>query len=92
VSLQNELLIRSLIINGNATTYMLAGATQRNDSDPYDDSGPLIKIGLHWMIIMWPFDPAATGLPSSHRSTGAYIVWPETPYAHLRIMGSTSGA
>jgi hypothetical protein len=72
-------------------TYMLAGAMQRSDSDPYDERSPLIKIGPHWMI-MWPFDPATTGLPSSHRNTGAYIVWPETPYAHLRIIGSPSGA
>ena len=37
-------------------TYMLAGATQRSDSDPYDTTSPPIKIGPHWMI-MWPFDP-----------------------------------
>jgi hypothetical protein len=71
-------------------TYMLAGATQRSDSDPYDDSSPLIKIGPHWMI-MWPFDPKATGLPSSHRSTGAYIMWSGTPYAHLHVMGNPYG-
>jgi hypothetical protein len=53
---------------------MLAGATQRSDSNPYDDSSPLIKIGPHWMI-MWPFDPTTTGLPNSHRSTGAYILY-----------------
>ena len=71
-------------------TYMLAGATQRSDSNPYDDSSPLIKIGPHWMI-MWPFDPTMTGLPSSHRSTGAYIMWSGTPYAHVHVMGNPSG-
>jgi hypothetical protein len=71
-------------------TYMLAGATQRSDSNPYDDSSPLIKIGPHWMI-MWPFDPTTTGLPNSHRSTGAYIMWSGTPDAHLHVMGNPYG-
>lgn len=71
-------------------TYMLAGATQRSDSNPSDDSSPLIKIGPHWMI-MWPFDPATTGLPSSHRSTGAYIMWSGTPWAHVHVMGNPYG-
>src|SRR5580700_10187346 len=43
-------------------TYMLAGATQRSDSDPYDKTSPPITVPQHWMI-MWPFDPKATGLP-----------------------------
>jgi hypothetical protein len=71
-------------------TYMLAGATQRSDSSPYDDSSPLITIGPHWMI-MWPFDPPTTGLPHSHRSTGAYVMWSGTPYAHLHVMGNPYG-
>jgi hypothetical protein len=67
--------------------YMLAGATQRSDSDPYDKTSPPIKVGPHWMI-MWPFDPKATGLPTNHKPTGAYIMWAGSPYAHLHIMGS----
>jgi hypothetical protein len=67
-------------------TYMLAGATQRSDSDPYDTTSNPIAIGPHWMI-MWPFDPKVTGLPTTHRPTGAYIMWAGTPYAHLHIMG-----
>lgn len=35
-------------------TYMLAGATQRSDSDPFDKASPAITVGPHWMI-MWPF-------------------------------------
>ena len=49
-------------------TYMLAGATQRSDTDPYDKTSPPIPIGPHWMI-MWPFHPKATGLPTKHRKT-----------------------
>jgi hypothetical protein len=67
--------------------YMLAGATQRSDSDPFDQTSPPIHIGPHWMI-MWPFDPGTSGLPTTHRSTGAYIMWAGTPWAHVHIMGA----
>jgi hypothetical protein len=67
-------------------TYMLAGATQRSDSNPYDKTSPPITVPPHWMI-MWPFDPKATGLPVTHRDTGAYIMWAGSPYAHLHVMG-----
>jgi hypothetical protein len=66
--------------------YMLAGATQRSDSDPYDKTSPPIRIGPHWMIL-WPFDPKTSGLPTTHKPTGAYIMWAGTPYAHVHIMG-----
>jgi len=67
-------------------TYMLAGATQRSDSDPNDTTSMPIEIGPHWMI-MWPFDPKTTGLPTRHEPTGAYIMWAGSPYAHLHVMG-----
>jgi hypothetical protein len=67
-------------------TYMLAGATQRSDSDPNDTTSMPIDVGPHWMI-MWPFDPKTTGLPTTHKPTGAYIMWAGSPYAHLHIMG-----
>jgi len=67
-------------------TYMLAGATQRSDSDPNDETSPAIHVGPHWMV-MWPFDPKTTGLPTAHRDNGAYIMWAGSPYAHLHVMG-----
>jgi hypothetical protein len=67
-------------------TYMLAGATQRSDSDPYDTTSTPITVGPHWMI-MWPFDAKTTGLPTTNRPTGAYIMWAGSPYAHVHIMG-----
>jgi hypothetical protein len=67
-------------------TYTLACATQRSDTDPYDTTSPPIPIGPHWMI-MWPFDPKTTGLPTTHKPTGAYIMWAGSPYAHVHIMG-----
>jgi hypothetical protein len=67
-------------------TYMLAGATQRSDSNPYDTTSPAITVGPHWMI-MWPFDPKTTGLPVQHKDKGAYIMWAGSPYAHVHVMG-----
>jgi len=67
--------------------YMLAGATQRSDSDPFDKTSPPIPIGPHWMIL-WPFDQKTTGLPTTHKPTGAYIMWAGTPWAHVHIMGA----
>jgi hypothetical protein len=66
--------------------YMLAGATQRSDTDPTDKTSPAIKIGPHWMIL-WPFDPTTTGLPTRHKPTGVYIMWAGSPYAHIHVMG-----
>jgi hypothetical protein len=66
-------------------TYMLAGATQRSDTDANDKTSPAIHVGPHWMI-MWPFDPKTTGLPTAHRDHGAYIIWAGSPYAHLHVM------
>lgn len=71
---------------GFLITYMLAGATQRSDSDTYDATSPPITVPPHWMS-MWPFDPKATGLPVTHRDTDAYIMWAGSPYAHVHIMG-----
>ncbi len=71
-------------------TYILEGATQRSDSDPYDQTSPEINVPPHWMI-MWPFDAKATGLPTTHRDTGAYIMWAGTPYAHVHVMGRPEG-
>ena len=67
-------------------TYMLAGATQRSDSDPHDTTSMPIEVGPHWMI-MWPFNPKTTGLPTTHKATGAYIMFAGSPYAHMHIMG-----
>lgn len=66
--------------------YMLAGATQRSDSDPFDKIAPPIKIGPHWMIL-WPFDPKTSGLPTKHKATGAYIMYAGSPWAHVHVMG-----
>ena len=64
------------------TGAILAGATQRSDSDPRDHTSPGITIPRHWRIV-WPFDAKATGLPTTHRDAGDYIMWFGKPYAHM---------
>lgn len=38
----------------------------------------------HWMVL-WPFDPKATRLPTHPDGLGTYIMYDGTPYAHLMI-------
>jgi len=67
--------------------YMLCGATQRSNTDPSDKTSPAIPIGPHWMVT-WPFDPVATGLPTTVRDKGAWVMFAGTPYSYLHICGS----
>ncbi len=67
--------------------YMLNGATQRSDTDPFDTTSAAIPIGPHWMI-MWPFDAKSAGLPSAMRDAGTLVMFAGTPYAHLHVCGS----
>jgi hypothetical protein len=64
--------------------YMLAGGTDWSATDPSATSGTPIKEPPHWMI-MWPFDPATTGLPTTPKQTGTWIMYAGTPWAHLMI-------
>jgi hypothetical protein len=38
----------------------------------------------HWMVF-WPFDAKADGLPSKPSQFGTWVMWGDTPYAHLMI-------
>jgi hypothetical protein len=64
--------------------YMLAGGTDWSATDPDATSGTPIKEPPHWMI-MWPFDPKTTGLPTTAKQTGTWIMYAGTPWAHLMI-------
>jgi hypothetical protein len=64
--------------------YMLAGGTDWSATDPWATSGTPIKEPPHWMI-MWPFDPKTSGLPTEPKQTGTWIMYAGTPYAHLMI-------
>ena len=67
--------------------YMLCGATQRSNTDPFDTTSAAIPIGPHWMIL-WPFDATLYGLPTTLRDKGAWMMFADTPYAYLHICGS----
>ncbi len=43
-----------------------------------------VKEPPHWMLT-WPFDPAASGLPTKPNPGGVYIMFAGTPYAHLMV-------
>jgi len=65
--------------------YMLSGATDWSATDPFATSGKPIKEPPHWMI-MWPFD-SNSGLPTTFKKTGSWIMYAGTPWAHLMING-----
>ena len=67
--------------------YMLCGATQHSNTDPFDRTSPPIPIGPHWMIL-WPFDAERDGLPNTVRDAGAWVMFDKTPYAYLHICGT----
>jgi hypothetical protein len=64
--------------------YMLAGGSDWSATDPFATSGTPIQEPPHWMM-MWPFDPTATGLPTTPKQTGTWIMYAGTPWAHLMI-------
>jgi hypothetical protein len=71
--------------------YMLCGATQHSNTDPFDKTSPGIPIGPHWMVI-WPCDETLnakkSGLPNSVRDAGAWVMFDGTPYAYLHVCGT----
>ena len=67
--------------------YMLCGATQRSNTDPADKTSPAIPIGPHWMIT-WPFNAVESGLPTTVRDKGAWVMFAGTPFAYLHICGT----
>jgi hypothetical protein len=64
--------------------YKLQGGSDWSASDPYAISGTPLNEPPHWTIL-WPFDPKTTGLPTEPKPTGAWIMWANTPWAHLVI-------
>lgn len=43
-----------------------------------------VKEPPHWMLF-WPINSKASGIPSMPNKLGTYIMWDETPFAHLMI-------
>ena len=48
------------------------------------EGAKVVKEPPHWMV-MWPFDPDASQLPTVPNPSGVYIMFEGSPYAHLMI-------
>jgi hypothetical protein len=48
------------------------------------EGAKVVKEPPHWMI-MWPFDPTASKLPTTPNPSGTYIMFDGTPYAHVMV-------
>jgi hypothetical protein len=48
------------------------------------EGAKVVKEPPHWMI-MWPFDPATSKLPTVPNPSGVYIMFEDSPYAHLMV-------
>ena len=68
--------------------YMLAGDTGTSNINPYDEhrtaTNQWVEEGPHLMMI--EPDPARLqGLSTDPNNGGPYVMWPNTPYAHVMI-------
>jgi hypothetical protein len=69
--------------------YMLMGDTPVSNSDPYatertTDEDWVTHVGAHLMMIL-PDRSDLDGVSTDHRNGGPWVMWPNTPYAHLMI-------
>lgn len=68
-------------------SYMYKGDVSVNNADPYDtepNEGEVwIKEGPHLMIIVPP--EALEGLTDDPYAGGPYVMWKDTPYAHIMV-------
>ena len=68
--------------------YMLQGGTDASNTDPFKmkpDSGQSwVDTGPHVMMVS-PTPAALAGLSTDYKSGGPYIMWQNTPYAHVMM-------
>ncbi|MBT8477893.1 MAG: hypothetical protein KJO06_03175 [Gemmatimonadetes bacterium] len=69
--------------------YMLMGDAPVSNSDPYatEPTGPedwVTDMGAHIMLIV-PDHSMLKGLSTDHRNGGPWVMWPDTPYAHVMV-------
>ena len=75
--------------------YMLQGDTPVSNSDPYatEPTGPedwVTNLGPHLMIL-FPDKTLLENISTDHLNGGPWVMWPETPYAHVMIPLETRG-
>ena len=69
--------------------YMLQGDSPVSNSDPYatEPTGPedwVTDLGPHLMMLV-PDRSMLEGISTDHRNGGPWVMWPDTPYAHIMI-------
>ena len=69
--------------------YMFQGDTAVSNADPYamDQTGPedwVTGLGPHLMMLV-PNRESLTQISTDHLNGGPWIMWPDTPYAHIMI-------
>jgi len=69
--------------------YMLVGDSPVSNSDPYatEPTGPEDWVtDVHGHLMMLVPDPSMLeGISTDHLNGGPWIMWPDTPYAHIMI-------
>lgn len=69
--------------------YMLAGDAPVSNTDPYateptEEGDWVTDVPGHIMIVV-PDSSALAGISTEHENGGPWIMWPDTPYAHIMI-------
>ncbi len=69
--------------------YMLMGDSPVSNSDPYataptNDADWVTGLHSHLMLLV-PDRSLLKGMSTDHRNGGPWVMWPNTPYAHLMI-------
>ena len=69
--------------------YMLQGDTPVSNADPFatEETGPadwVTDIGPHLMMVV-PNREVLSAIPKDHLNGGPWVMWPDTPYAHIMI-------
>jgi len=75
--------------------YMLVDDSPVSNSDPWatEPTGPedwVTHVGPHLMILV-PDKSLLKGMSTDHRNGGPWVMWPETPYAHIMIPLTSRG-
>ncbi len=69
--------------------YMMQGDTPVSNRDPYatEATGPedwVTDVGAHLMMLI-PDMKMLASISTDHLNGGPWIMWPDTPYAHIMI-------
>jgi len=69
--------------------YMMGGDSPVSNSDPFatEPTGPedwVTDLGAHMMMLI-PDPAMLENITTDHRNGGPWVMWPNTPYAHLMI-------